>query len=261
MNSRVTEVRHALAAFVLLALLFVAWPELDLAVASVFYRNEWSWLVDRGSPLIDWPYRALPYFGRALIGLLLVLWLATFVRRWANLRRLRLLFSFFLLGALVGPALIVDAGLKNHLGRARPAQTELFGGTQAFTPAFVISDQCDKNCSFVSGHVATTAFLMAAGWLGSPRIRRRWLVISMLAAGYMGIVRMSVGGHFLSDCLFAWFATYFGLWLVHLAFARLYWLEAVRDVFVAVAGGLARHAGQLQRLCAGALPGVARLPG
>lgn len=69
-----------------------------------------------------------------------------------------------------------------------------------------------QNCSFVSGHVATAAFIMAFGWLGAPMVRRRWLIAGIVFAAYMAFVRMSPGGHFLSDCIFGWFATYFGLW-------------------------------------------------
>ena len=236
MGSRVIELRVVLAACAVLSIAFVAWPEIDLAVAATFHQNAWAWLLPRDSWLIAWPYKGLPHFGRLLVGTFLLLWLATFVRPFAAIRAQRLLFAFLLAAAVLGPGLVVDAGLKNHLGRARPAQIELFGGTQRFTPAFVPSNQCAHNCSFVSGHVATTAFIMIFGWLGSPRIRRRWLLASLAAAAYMSLVRMSVGGHFLSDCLFAWFATYFSVWLVELGFARIAWLGLVRAAFVSAAG-------------------------
>lgn len=232
MASRVTERRVALSAFVLLAIVFVAWPEIDLAVAARFHENDWAWLLPRESPLIAWPYQAVPVVGRLLVGLLLLGWLASCLPR-CSLRPQRLLFAFLLAGALAGPALVVDAGLKNHLGRARPAQIEAFGGSQQFTPAFVPSTQCERNCSFVSGHVATTAFVvMILGWLGSPRIRQRWLLASLGAAAYMSLVRMAMGGHFLSDCLFAWFATYFSLDLVEWLFVRIAWLGMARQAFV-----------------------------
>lgn len=236
MDSRIIELRWASIAFAVLAFAFAAWPEIDLAVAALFHQNGWAWLLAPDSPLVAWPYQGLPYFGRLLIAVFLALWLASFVRRFAWLRAQRLLFVFLLAGAVVGPVLVVDAGLKNHFGRARPAQTEAFGGNLAFTPAFTISDQCRRNCSFVSGHVATTAFIMVFGWLGSPHLRRRWLLASLVAAAYMSLIRMSVGGHFLSDCLFAWFATYYCLWLVESAFARAAWLDWVRTAFIASAG-------------------------
>src|SRR5574343_1517475 len=241
MDSRVTERRLALAAFALLAVVFVVWPEIDLAVAALFRQNDWAWLLPRESPLIDWPYKAVPTLGRLLVAGLFGLWLASFAPGWRALRRQRLLFAFLLVGALAGPVLVVDAGLKNHFGRARPAQTEVLGGSLAFTPAFVVSDQCERNCSFVSGHVATTAFVMIFGWLGSARTRRRWLLFSLAAASYMGLIRMAVGGHFLSDCLFAWFAIYFSLDAVEWLFARIAWLGRARAAFVAPAGAAAQR--------------------
>lgn len=247
MDSRIIELRWASIAFAVLAFVFVAWPGIDLTVAARFHQNGWAWLLAPDSPLIAWPYHGLPHFGRLLVAIFLGLWLASFVRRFASLRALRLLFLFLLAGALVGPVVVVDAGLKNHFGRARPAQTEAFGGNLAFTPAFAISDQCQRNCSFVSGHVATTAFIMVFGWLGSPRLRRRWLLASLAAAAYMSLIRMSVGGHFLSDCLFAWFATYFSLWLVEFAFARAAWLDWARTAFVASAGFAAGCLADAQR--------------
>lgn len=236
MVSRVTELRAAVAAFFLLAVAFMVWPEIDLAVAANFHQNDWAWLLPRDSLLVEWPYKGLPYAGRLLVLLFLFLLLATFFKRFSAFRAQRLLFAFLLSGALVGPALIVDAGLKNHIGRARPAQVEEFGGMLRFTPAFMPSNQCDHNCSFVSGHVATTAFVMIFGWLGSPRIRHRWLALSLAAAAYMSFIRMSAGGHFLSDCLFAWFSTYFSLWLVEWCFARIACLGQVRAAFVVTAG-------------------------
>lgn len=230
MNSRDIEFRIAVIAAGALALLFVAFPETDLWVAGLFHQNNWQWLLAQDNPLIRIPYHGLPHLGRALIATLLPLWLGSFIYRHPTLRSRRFLFGFLLAAALIGPILIVDAGLKNQVGRARPAQIETFGGSMAFTPAFMPSNQCERNCSFVSGHVATTAFVMAFGWLSSAGIRRRWLVASIAAAGFMGLVRMSAGGHFLSDCVFAWFATYFSLWLTEWIFLQMAWhRDAIRS--------------------------------
>lgn len=223
MNSRDIEFRLVGCAFLGLAFLFIIFPQADLAVASLFRQNDWQWLLMREHPLIALAYRGLPLLSRGLIIMLLVLWLGSFIKRQGGLRARRFTVGFLLAAAMTGPVLIVDAGLKNHIGRARPAQTDFFGGTLRFSPAFMPSDQCQRNCSFVSGHVASTAFIMAFGWLSRGAVRRRWLLASVGAAGLMGFVRMSVGGHFLSDCIFAWFACYFGLWLTEWLFARLAW--------------------------------------
>jgi hypothetical protein len=74
----------------------------------------------------------------------------------------------------------------------------------------------------------------------------------------MSLIRMSVGGHFLSDCLFAWFATYFSLWLVEFAFARAACLEWVRTAFVASAGFAAACLAYAQHRLPGSLASAGR---
>ncbi|MGV0974713.1 MAG: phosphatase PAP2 family protein [Azonexus sp.] len=211
-------------AFGLLAVLFVAFPQIDLAASSLFYRGDGAWALHRTSLWLFLPYHGLPRIGQALIVILPILWALSFVRRFPALKARRVLFGFLLVGGLLGPVLLVDATLKNHSGRARPERIEQFGGVRQFTPAFIPADQCKANCSFVSGHVATAAFIMAFGWLGAPAMRRRWLLASIGFGGLFALARMAPGGHFLSDTIFAWFATYFSLWLTEWIFRRLKWL-------------------------------------
>lgn len=223
-TSRATELRRALAIATLLALLFVTLPQLDLWASGLFYQGDGRWLFGRDELILAIPYRGLPRLGQGLLLGLALLLLLGLLPRFAGLRARRAYFAFLLAGALLGPVLLVDATLKEHSGRTRPVNIEQFGGQLRFTPAFIPADQCQQNCSFVSGHVATAAFVMAFGWLGAPAVRRRWLLASIAFAGYMALVRMSPGGHFLSDCLFGWFATYFSLWLTEWIFRRCRWL-------------------------------------
>lgn len=223
-NSRAIELRLALIACGLLAGLFIALPQIDLAVSGLFYRGEGNWALNRESLWLAIPYRGLPRVGQGLLVVLAALWLLSFWSRLAKLRARRTLFGFLLAGALLGPILLVDATLKEHSGRTRPVNIEQFGGSRQFTPAFIPADQCEKNCSFVSGHVATASFIMAFGWLGAPAVRRRWLIASLAFGGLFALVRMVPGGHFLSDTIFAWFATYFSLWFTEWLFRKLGWL-------------------------------------
>lgn len=224
MISRATELRLALLAFIGLAVLFVAFPQIDLWASGLFYRGNGQWFFGRDDLILAIPYRGLPRIGQGMLVVLLVLWLLSFAKRFPRLRARRVLFGFLLAGALAGPILLVDNILKEHSGRTRPVNTTAFGSTRQFTPAFVIADQCEKNCSFVSGHVATASFIMAFGWLGTPAVRRRWLLGSIAFGALFALVRMAPGGHFLSDTVFAWFATYFSLWATEWLFRRLGWL-------------------------------------
>lgn len=224
MTSRATELRIALAAFGLLAVLFIAFPQIDLAASGLFYQGDGKWLLSRDSTWLVLPYWGLPRLGQALLVALIVLLLLSFWRRFPKLKARRAAIGFLLVGGLLGPILLVDATLKEHSGRTRPVNTVNFGGSKQFTPAFIPADQCQKNCSFVSGHVATASFIMAFGWLGAPAVRRRWLLASIAFGGAFALVRMVPGGHFLSDTIFAWFATYFSLWLTEWLFHRFGWL-------------------------------------
>ena len=228
MTSRVTEQRLVLAAFGVLAVLFVAFPQLDLWASGLF-RQDGQWLYTRDAVILALPYHGLPRLGQAAIIALCLALILSFFPCHTWLRQRRPWLGFLLAAALAGPVLLVDATLKEHSGRTRPVNIEQFGGPRQFTPAFVPANQCEQNCSFVSGHVATASFIMAFGWLGAPALRRRWLLASLGTAAAFAFVRMSVGGHFLSDCIFAWFATYFSTWAVERIFRHLGWLDAATD--------------------------------
>lgn len=172
--------------------------------------------MERDEGWLFWPYRGVTRFGQGLLLLAAALFVGSFVRQaWVKHRRY---WGFLLLAALIGPILLVDVALKDYWGRARPATVTVFQGTQQFTPPLQPTQQCEKNCSFVSGHVATTAFIMALGWLGP--YRRRWLWASAGLAAGIAVVRIIPGGHFLSDTLFAWYVIYASLWLTEAALAR-----------------------------------------
>jgi len=223
MAARFTEFKWMLATSLLLAAGFVAFPEIDLAASALFYRDG-AWFLVAESSWVDVSYRSLPIASRLIIAILIGLWLLSLIRRLPRLHARRATFGFLLAAVLLGPGLLVDNVLKDNFGRARPGKVQEFGGKSRFTSAFIPTDQCRKNCSFVSGHVAGTAFLMAFGWLAAPAVRRRWLLASIAASIWMGYVRVVMGGHFLSDVIFAWFAVYFSLWATEWAFRRLGWL-------------------------------------
>ena len=113
------------------------------------------------------------------------------------------MFLYLIAVVAIGPGLVVNVVFKDHWGRARPRDVVEFGGAKAFTPAFVISDQCPKNCSFVAGH-PSMAFAMVALALVAARKRRAWLIALALTVGaVVGFGRIVQGGHFLSDVVFS----------------------------------------------------------
>ena len=90
---------------------------------------------------------------------------------------------------------------KDNWGRARPYQIEEFGGNLIYTPPLIKSDQCKKNCSWIGGETSA-AFSFLAGLL-FLRKKKKTLRILFLFGSLVIFCRMAMGGHFLSDNLFA----------------------------------------------------------
>ncbi len=96
--------------------------------------------------------------------------------------------------------IFINLILKTFWGRARPGDIILYGGEHSFTPWYFISDACESNCSFVSGD-ASVGFSLIIIYLVTKNI---FFIYSSLIFGFvLGIIRMSAGGHFMSDVLFA----------------------------------------------------------
>lgn len=185
-------------------LAFELWPQLDLWVSAWFYHqgrfegSQWTWARAL--------YHGTPIVGGALLGVAVLTLLAAALarlihRRWVPPARLRQS-VFGLLVVLLGVGLLVHDGFKDNWGRARPMDVQAFGGAKTFTPPLRPTDQCDRNCSFVSGHAAGGFALMAIGMLGSRRSRWRWWAAGMVAGCLVGLARIVEGRHFLGDVLF-----------------------------------------------------------
>jgi lipid A 4'-phosphatase len=114
------------------------------------------------------------------------------------------LFIILCVGLTAG--LITNVILKDHWGRARPVQVSQFGGTATFTPVWVISDQCSRNCSFVGGD-ASFAFCALAPALLATRRRKLWISAALGFGTMISLGRIAAGAHFLSDCVIAGLVT------------------------------------------------------
>jgi lipid A 4'-phosphatase len=186
----------------LLGLLFLFLPELDLAFTGMFYSSA-AGFTQNGAVWERILYESVDWIvGFAVAGSLGVL-LFDAVRRGPFLRRGKVA-ALLLVVLALGPGLVVNGILKEHWGRARPRDVTQFGGDRRFTPALVIADQCERNCSFSAGHPSAGFALAALGYASISR-RRRWAIVAV-ATGFgllVGLARVAAGGHFLSDVLFS----------------------------------------------------------
>lgn len=203
-----------LAAMVVMATSFAVFPQIDLSVSRLFTVEDGAFPIE-GHWLFDAFSRALTLVGRgtgvALAIVTAVSMLPSVARarlgKWLQARRC--VFAFLLASLVLGPVLLVNYGLKEISGRARPADVTEFGGTRQFTPAFTVSEQCDHNCSFVSGDAAGATLIVAGFFIARSRRRRRaWLVGGLTFGAAVGFARIVSGHHFLSDVVIAMAATY-----------------------------------------------------
>jgi lipid A 4'-phosphatase len=207
-----------LAFSIAVALVPTFWMQLDTGSAAWFAgtaprleSRAWRW--------VEWINLYVPAVFRGGIALALALWVVATWRK--KSAQLRLALAFCVAAGILGPGAVVNWGFKDHWQRARPYQVQEFGGTQQFTRAGVITNQCDANCSFVSGHVAC-GFFFTSLMLVHRRRRVAWLVTGTAAGLVIGFSRMSAMGHWLSDVLWAYPVTLVSSWLVWKALVWAY---------------------------------------
>ena len=202
----------------LTALVPTLWTSLDLQAAAIFAGPQ-AWLHAVGWWWVEWINAYVPTVFRWCLVAALLAWIAASLNaRWQTWR-LPLLFVF--VAGVLGPGAVVNWGFKDNWQRARPYQVENFGGTQKFSRAAVMTNQCDANCSFVSGHVACGVFLVSLG-LVHRRRQRTWAALGVLSGLVIGFARMADVAHWLSDVLWAFPITLAVSWLVWKALLRVY---------------------------------------
>ncbi len=199
-------------------LLFVFVPEIDFAAARLFFDPAQGGFYLRYWAPLAVVFRAVPLVIWCVVAGLALATLAHFVPVLARFRPRRAVIAYVALSLLIGPGLLTNGILKENWGRARPAQVTEFGGPATFTPAFVRSTACTRNCSFVSGHAAAGFFLVTFALLATPGTRRRAAVAGTVALGTMvGLARVAQGAHWLSDIVFAGVFNVGVAWALHAA--------------------------------------------
>ena len=191
-------------ASVLLTIVFILFPSLDIAASAAFYGENGFWMQEA-----DWAKDLRSFFKNVMIVMIILSIIGLLVR----LLLKRQLFgvstarwAFVLSAFIIGPGLVANTLLKDNWDRPRPVHITQFGGTTEFElPVFIDLDGegCVRNCSFVSGE-GSLAFMTGFIVLGFFGLTSPLAISLALAYGTVGsLLRIGMGGHFLSDTLFA----------------------------------------------------------
>lgn len=174
----------------------------DLLLESRFYLRGSGWIY---ADLFPWKhlYRFGVFPSIAItVGSLLIVIASFFSARAYVYRKCA---AFFFLLMLLGPGLLVNSVLKDHWGRPRPRQMQVFGGDRGYHQVWERGES-GKGMSFPSGH-ASAAFYLIAPYFVLRSSSRKWAGVALAGGlGYgvlMGIARMVQGGHFPSDVVWA----------------------------------------------------------
>ena len=196
--------------FIVLAAIFLIWPEIDLWMSALFYNPEQGF-VYRDNAVVQSVYELFRHAPKFLLPLLLIMTALSFVKgRFGLGTDQRKPWVFLTLALLIGPGILVHLLVKENWDRPRPRSVQEFGGHKDFIPAFIpaamIKDQPGNNKSFVSGHAAMGFYLMVLAWVFR---RRSWFYAGLAMGFVVSFGRLVQGGHFASDLIFAGFLCYF----------------------------------------------------
>ena len=216
----------AVFAGVVSGLLFGAYPEIDLWASGLFFDRTGDTFPASHSVTFALLRSVNIYlFAGVLTGFCIFFAAAAFGASAASKREAAArAFWLLALTAIIGPGLIVNGLLKEQWGRPRPGAVAQFNADaeNSFTPWWRTDGGCKSNCSFVAGEASIAFWLLAPATLIRRRRSRRTAYAAVFAvASLAGLLRIAVGGHFLSDVVFAGAIVFVVVWLTHRVIYRV----------------------------------------
>ena len=207
--------------FFFFVLFFILFPKFDIFFSKLFFFEE-KFISDKYVFI-----RSLRSFLKdSMIAISIVSFLLIMVNFFFKKKkkpilkpRTNLILIGFIVGPVIGCGLIANFYFKDNWGRARPINIQEFGGEKIYTQPFIISDQCERNCSWISGE-ASAAFSFIAGTIiiKSPI----FFLLNIIFGIIVSFCRIAMGGHFLSDNIFAMiFMIYLAIIYKYLVFLNL----------------------------------------
>jgi lipid A 4'-phosphatase len=180
---------------------FLRFPDLDLVVARTMLRPDGHFLF-YFVRFYDLLHASVQYLAPVAGAFFVIAAIAHFLGRpiWGITAWQAL---FVVVAFAIGPGLLVNTVIKDNSHRPRPGDVREFGGELSYAPPFAFDGACDENCSFVAGDPAMGFAFLAPALLLPARRRRIGIAASLLLGGSLGLLRMLMGGHFLSDVIFS----------------------------------------------------------
>ena len=177
-----------LALIVAVGAVFAIWPGLDLTVSREIFDRMGFIGGDARARIGRQFFSILPF---VVFGVLAASYLARRLGLWAPFAPTGRAVLFLTATLAIGPGLIVNLGLKDHMHRPRPVHVTEFGGAKAFRPWYRFDGACAKNCGFPSGEASSGFWMVAPALLAPPPLQAPAIAAAL-----------AFGAHFLSDVLF-----------------------------------------------------------
>lgn len=198
----------------IIAIVFIKFPEIDLYVSGFFFDPEARFYLG-GNPILETIHKSVRYLTITTAIILIGSLAACYIKKTNIMGVSKKKYAYLILALILGPGLIVNLVFKENWGRARPHHTEYFQGTKEFTPAFIMTDQCERNCSFASGDPSVGFYFLAFA-LAFQRRRKQFAIGSLALGSVYGATRIMQGAHFFSDVVFSFVFTFSACYLLYL---------------------------------------------
>ena len=209
-----------LVIFFTLAVFVTIGPELDVLISRLFYYGDNQFLV-QSFHLLSIVFRKI-----LLPTLLVYIFILPVFIKFLPIQKFYFDYKFSIskvvfiwISGMFTMGLVINFLLKNLWGRARPNDISYFSGVYDFTPWYKISDSCVSNCSFVSGDASIGYFLVVFYFLTKKNI---YLYLGVITGSLLGIIRISAGGHFLSDIIFSQIVVFITVMVFFVLYKQLY---------------------------------------
>ena len=113
------------------------------------------------------------------------------------------------------PGIVANTIFKDHWARPRPIDVTYFDGNDLFRPWWDPRGTCPNNCSFIAGEPSGAFWTLAPAALAPPQWRPLAYGAAIAFGAFIGVLRMSSGGHFFTDVVFAGVFTFLVVWTMH----------------------------------------------